>query len=140
MGIESRRAGPVLTDEPIYRDQALADGIDGKEETFKSDGAEQRRTVGSNEARSSDFIAIQSQSCLRYGPYLSLSAGDHDALGASRLQLKPFRQRPRHHAQSSAGVHKKLNVFDMSCRAGQMSLDVKKSHLNSLSKTCCIVA
>ena len=38
VGIASRRAHSVLTDKPVYRDQALGDGIDGEEKTFESDG------------------------------------------------------------------------------------------------------
>ena len=40
IGIESRRADPVLTDKPVPGDQALADGVDGEEKTFESDGAD----------------------------------------------------------------------------------------------------
>jgi hypothetical protein len=41
IGIASRRADPVLTDKPVYRDQAFANGIASEEKTFESDGAEQ---------------------------------------------------------------------------------------------------
>ena len=140
MGIESRLADRQLADNPIYGDQTLGDAIDCEEKTFESDGAEQWRPVGRNEARSRDFIAVQSQPRFGYGPYVSLSARDHDALRACGLELKPFRQRSGHHAKSGAGVHKKLNVFDTSRRAGQTSFYVKKSHLNTVSKICCILA
>jgi hypothetical protein len=124
-----------LADKPVYGKQTLADGIDCEEKTFKSHGAEQRKTVRRNEALSSDFIAVQSQPCLRHRPNVSLSASDHDALRARRLQLKPFRQRSRHYTKSSAGVHKKLNFFDTPRRTGQTSLYAEQSHLKYLSKT-----
>ena len=140
MGIESRLADRQLADNPIYGDQTLGDGIDCEEKTFESDGAEQWRPVGRNEARSRDFIAVQSQPRFGYGPYVSLSARDHDALRACGLELKPFRQRSGHHAKSSTGVHKKLNFFDTSGRAGKMSLYVEQSHLEYLLKNMIIVA
>ena len=68
IGIASRRADLLLTDKPFYRNQALADGIDGEEKTFESDGAEQCWTLRRNKAWSRDFIAIQSQPCFGYGP------------------------------------------------------------------------
>jgi hypothetical protein len=129
-----------LADKSFYGDQTLADRIDCEEKTFKSHGTEECRTVGRNEAGSGDFIAVQSQPCLCHGPYIPLSASDYDALRARRLQLEPFRQRSGHHAKSSAGVHKELHFFGMPRRTGQTSLYVKKSHLNTLSKTCCILA
>jgi hypothetical protein len=140
IGIESGLADPQLSDKPIYRDQPLGDRIDCEEKTFQSHGTEQRRTVGRNEAWSRDFIAVQSQPRFGYGPYVSLSAGDHDALRACGLELKPFRQRSGHHAKSGAGVDKKLNFFDASCRAGQMSLYVEQSHLKYPLKNTAIVA
>jgi len=140
IGIESWLADPQLADKPIYGDQTLADRIDCEEKTFKSHGAEQRGTVWRNEAWSRDFIAVQSQPRFGHGPYVSLSAGDHDALRACGLELKPFRQRSRHHAKSGAGVHKKLNFFDTSGRTGQASLYVEESHLKYLLKNTAIVA
>ena len=140
IGIESRRADPLLTDKPFYRNQALADGIDGEEKTFESDGAEQCWTLRRNKAWSRDFIAIQSQPCFGYGPNVSPSARDHDALRASGFQLKPFRQRSWHHAKRSAGVHKKLNFFNTPRRTGQMALYVEQSHIKSLLKNMAIVA
>jgi hypothetical protein len=140
IGIESWLADPQLADKPIYGDQTLADRIDCEEKTFKSNGAEQRRTVGRNEAWSRDFIAVQSQPRFGYRPYVSLSASDHDALRSCGLELKPFRQRLGHHAQSSAGVYKKLNFFDTSRRTGQASLYVKQSHRECLLKNTAIVA
>ena len=134
IGIESRRDDPVLTDKPVYRDQALADGIDGEEKTFESDGAEQGWTLRRNKAWSRDFIAIQSQPCFGYGPDISLSACDHDALRAGGFQLKPFRQRSWHHAKRSASVHKKLNFFNTPRRTGQMALYVEQSHIKSILK------
>jgi hypothetical protein len=130
----------VLTDKPVHRDQALADRIDGEEKTFESDGAEQDWTLRRNKARSRDFIAVQSQPCFGYGPDVSLSARDHDALRAGGFQLKPFRQRSWHHAKRSASVHKKLNFFNMPRRTGQMALYVEESHIKSLLKNIAIVA
>ena len=135
-----RHADPVLTDKPVYRDQALADGIDGEEKTFESDGAEQRWTLRRNKAWSRDFIAIQSQPCFGYGPDVSLSACDHDALRAGGFQLKPFCQRSWHHAKRSASVHKKLNFFNTPRRTGQMALYVEQSHIKSILKNMAIVA
>ena len=140
IGIESRRADLLLTDKPFYRNQALADGIDGEEKTFESDGAEQCWTLRRNKAWSRDFIAIQSQPCFGYGPDVSLSARDHDALRASGFQLKPFRQRSWHHAKRSASVHKKLNFFNTPRRTGQMALYVEQSHIKILLKNMAIVA
>jgi hypothetical protein len=138
--IASRRADLVLTDKPVYRDQALADGIDGEEKTFESYGAKQGWTLWRNKAWSRDCIAIQSQPCFGYGPDVSLSARDHDALRAGGFQLKPFRQRLWHHAKRSASVYKKLNFFNMSRRTGQMALYVEQSHIKSLLKNTAIVA
>ena len=118
-----------LTNKAVYGNQTLGDGIDRQKKTFKSYGAEQRRTVGRDEAWGSDYIPVQRQSCFRDGPNVSLSAGDHDALRARGFQLKPFRQRSGHYAKSSAGVHEELDFFDAPCRAGQMSLYVEQSHL-----------
>ena len=64
--IESRRADPMLTDKTVHRNQALADGVDGEEKTFESDGAEQGWTLRRNKAWSRDFIAIQRQPCFGY--------------------------------------------------------------------------
>ncbi len=101
-----KRSQSELANKPVYGNQSLAEGINCQEKTFKSHCAEQWRTVGGNEAGSRDFIAVQGQPCFRHGPNVSLSAGDHDALGASRLQFEPFRQRARYHVQSGAGVDK----------------------------------
>lgn len=138
--MKSWLVGPRLADESVYRDQTLADGIDREEKTFKSHGTEECGTVGRNEAGGSNLIAVQSQSCLCHGPYVALSASDYDTLRASRLQLKPFCQRSGHHAKSSTGVDKELNVFDKSCRAPQAPLYVKKSHVNAFTNTYCILA
>jgi hypothetical protein len=138
--VESRRANPPLTDKPVYRDQALADRIDGEEQAFESDGAKQGWTVWRNKAWSRDFITIQSQPCFGDGPNVSLSAGDHDALRARGFQLKLFSQRSQHHSERSAGVHKKLNLFNVSRRTGEMPLYVEQSHIKSLPKNSAIVA
>ena len=140
IGIERRRDDPVLTDKPVYRDQALADGIDGEEKTFENDGAEQSWTLRRNKTWSRDFIAIQRQPCFGYRRDVSLSACDHDALRAGRVQLKPFRQRSWHHAKRSASVHKKLNFFNTPRRTGQTALYVEQSHIESLLKNTAIVA
>jgi hypothetical protein len=134
MRIENREVDLALTDKPVYRDQALADWIDGEEKTFEGDGAEQRRTIGCDKALSSDFVAVQSQTCLRHGPNISLPTSDHDALRPNRFQLKPFSQRPWYYSKGSAGVDKQLNFFATPCWAGQPSLYVKQSHLKSLLK------
>ena len=130
----------MLTDKPVYRDQALADGIDGEEKTFESDGAEQGWTLRRNKAWSRDFIAIQRQPCFGYRPDVSLSACDHDALRAGGFQFKPFCQRSWHHAKRSASVHKKLNFFNTPRRTGQMALYVEQSHIKSILKNMAIVA
>jgi hypothetical protein len=131
-GMKSSRTKSA--NKPVYGNQSLADGINCQEKTFKSHGAEQRRTVGGNEAGSRDLIAVQSQPCFCHGPNVSLSAGDHDALRASRLQFEPFRQRARYHVQSGAGVDKELNFFNAPGRTRQMSFDMEKSHLKYLFK------
>jgi hypothetical protein len=131
IGIESRRADPVLTDKPVYRDQALGDG---------SDGAEQGWTLRRNKAWSRDFIAIHRQPCFGYGPDVSLSALDHDALRAGGFQLKPFRQRSWRHTKRSASVDKKLNFFNTPRRTGQMALYVEQSHIKRILKNMAIVA
>jgi hypothetical protein len=139
IGIEKWRAGAVLTDKPVYRDETLADGIDGEEETFKSDRAEQGWTLRSNKARSRDFIAVQSQSCFGYWPNVALSTRDHDALRAGGFELKLFRQRSWDHAKRSAGIDKKLNFLDTPRRTGEMALYVEQSHIKSLLKNRAIV-
>jgi hypothetical protein len=140
IGIERRRAYPVLTDKPVYRDQTLADGIDGEEKTFERNGAEQGGTLWRNKTWSRDLITIQSQPCFGYGPDSLLSASDYDALRASGLELKLFCQRSRHHTKRSTGVHKKLDFFNASRRTGQMALYVEQSHIKSLLKNSLIVA
>jgi hypothetical protein len=140
IGIASRLADPMLTDKPVYRNQALANGIDSEEKTFESDDAEQGWTLRRNKAWSRDCIAIQGQPCFGYGPDLSLSARDHDALGAGGSELKFFRQRSWYHAKCSASVHKKLNFFNTPRRTGQMALYVEQSHIKSLLKNTAIVA
>jgi hypothetical protein len=140
IGFASRGADPVLTDKPVYRDQALADGIDGEEKTFEGDGAKQGWTLRRNKAWSRDCIAIQSQPCFGYGPDVSLSARDHDALRAGGFQLKPFRQRSWHHTERSASIHKKLNFFNTPRRTAQMALNVEQSHIKNLLKNTAIVA
>jgi hypothetical protein len=47
-----------LTDEPLHRDQALGDGVDGEQETLKSHRAEQSGSRGSNKASRVDFVTI----------------------------------------------------------------------------------
>jgi hypothetical protein len=140
IGTASRRVDPLLTDKPVYRDQALANGIDGEEKTFESDGAEQGWTLRRNKAWSRDCITIQGQPCFGYGPDLPLSARDHHALGAGGFQLKFFRQRSWHHDKRSASVHKKLNFFNTPRRTGQMALYVEQSHIKSLLKNRAILA
>ena len=113
IGIASRRADLLLTDKPFYRNQALADGIDGEEKTFESDGAEQCWTLRRNKAWSRDFIAIQSQTVLRlWARPLAVRPRSRRVLRASGFEFKPFRQRSWHHAKRSASVHKKLNFFN----------------------------
>ena len=128
-----------LADKSFYGDQTLGDGIDCQKKTFKSHGAEQRRTIGCDKAWCSDFSAVQCQPRLRHGPNFSLPAGDHDALRPSSFQLKPFRQRSRHYGKGSAGVYKQFNFFSTPCWAGQTSLYVEQSHIKSLFKSNVIV-
>jgi hypothetical protein len=137
---ETRWANRVLAHKPVYRDEALADGIDREEETFESDGAEQGWTLRSNKARGRDFVAVQSQACFGYGPNVPLPASDHDALRAGRSQLKFFRQRSWYHAKCSASIHEKLNFLDTPGRAGEMALYVEQSHSKSPLKNTAILA
>jgi hypothetical protein len=139
MRIEYQITHPGLTDKPVYRNQSLGDRVDGEKKAFESDGTEQGRTLRRNKALSCDFGAIQSQPCFSYGPDVSLSACDHDALRAGGFQLKPFGQRSRHHAKRSSRVHKKLNFFNPPRRAGQMTFYVEQSHIQSLLKNMVIV-
>ena len=139
-GSQGGQVCPVLTDKPIYGDQPLADGIDSKKQAFKSHGAEQRRTVGCNEAWRRNFFAVQRQSSFSHGPYVSLPAGDYDALRAGGFQLEPFRQQAGHNAECRTGVHKKLNVFTAPRRAGQTTFYVKQSHIRHLLENEFIVA
>ena len=138
--IESRRAEPVLAYKSVHRDQALADGIDGEEQTFESEGAEQGWTLRRNKAWSRDFITIHSQSGFGDGPDISLPTRGHNALRARGFQLKPFGQRSWHHGERSAGVDKKLNFFSMPRRTSQMGLYVEQSHIKSLVKNRAIIA
>jgi hypothetical protein len=131
----SRLADTALADKPVYGNQTLGNRIDGQKKTFKGHGAEQRKAVGCDEALSSDFVAVQSQTCLRHGPNVALPASDHDALRPSRLQLKPLRQRSGYYRKSSAGVYEQLNFFATPCRTRQTRLYVKKSHLKYLFNT-----
>jgi hypothetical protein len=131
----SQLADTALADKPIYGDQTFSDGIDREKKTFKSHGAEQRWAVGYNKAWGCNFIAVQSQPCFGYGPYVSLSASDHDLLRPSRFQLKPLRQRSGYYSKSSAGVYKQLDFFATTCRTRQTCLYVKKSHLKYLFNT-----
>ena len=124
----------MLTDKTVYRDQSLANGIDGDEKTFEGDGAEQSRFIGCNEAWGGDFIAVESQLCFGDGPYASPSSGEHHSLRTRGFQFELYRQRLRYDAQSRAGIDKELNFFDMPGRPGQMSFYVEKSHLNYLFK------
>ena len=135
IGIEGWLADLQLTDKSLYGDQTLGDGIDCEKKTFKSHGAEQRRAVGCNKAWSRDFIAVQSQPCFGYGPYVSLSASDHDPLRPSRFQLKPLRQWSRYYRKGGAGVYEQLNFFATPCRTRQTCLYVEKSHLKYLFNT-----
>jgi hypothetical protein len=123
-----------LTNKSVYGNQMLGDGVNRQEKTFKSHGTEQGRTVGCNEARSSDFVAVQSQPCLRHGPNVSLPTSDDHALRTNRLQLKFFRQRSRYYGGSSAGIHKQLDFFDTPGGARQMCLYVEQSHITILSE------
>ena len=118
INIESRNVDSGLTDKPVYRDQTLADGIDGEEKTFERNGAEQGGTLRRNKTWGRNLITIQSQPCFGYGPDGLLSASDYDALRASGLELKLFCQRSRHHTKRSTGVHKKLDFFNASRRTG----------------------
>ena len=134
INIESRNVDLGLTDKPVYRDQTLADRIDGEEKTFERDGAEQGGTLWRNKTWSRDLITIQSQPCLGYGPDSLLSASDYDVLRASGLDLKLFCQRSRHHTKRSTSVHKKLDFFNTPRRTGQLALYVEQSHIKSLLK------
>lgn len=130
----------MLTDKTIYRDQSFANGIYGDEKTFEGDGTKQRRSIGGNEAWRGDFIAVESQPCFGDGPCVSLSSSDDHSLRTRGFQFELFRQRLRYDAQSRAGIDKELNFFDMPRRPGQMSLYVKKSHLNYFFKNKDIVS
>jgi hypothetical protein len=121
---------PMLTDKTAYRDQSLANGIDGDEKTFAGDSAEQRRSIGSNEAWRGNFIAVESQLCFGDGPGVSPPSSDHHSLRTRGCQFELFRQRSWHDGQSRASIDKELNFFDMPRRPGQMSFYVKNSHLN----------
>ena len=131
---------PMLTDKTIYRDQSFAHGIDGDEKTFEGDGAKQSRSIGCNEAWGGDFIAVESQLCFGDGPCISLSSSDDHSLRTRGFQFEFIRQGLWHDAQSRAGIDKELNFFDAPGRPGQMSLDVKNSHLIYLFKNKDIVS
>lgn len=137
---ECRSADRVLTDKSVYRDQTLADRIDREEKTFERDGAEQGWTIRSNKAWGGDFVAGQRQPRFGDRPDSLLSARDDDALRAGGFQLKPFRQRSRHHAKRSASVHKKLDFFNAPRWTGQTALYAEQSHIKSLQKNRVIVA
>src|SRR5262249_35201071 len=101
-------------------------------------GTEQRRTVGSNEARSCSLVAIETQPYLCYRPNVSLPASDYDSLGASGLKFKPFRQWSRQHGKSSARVHKQLNFFGAPCRACQSSFYGKVPYQTPARRRCLV--
>jgi hypothetical protein len=117
-GSQSGQVYPALTDKSVYGDQALTHGIDRKEKTFESDRAKQGWSLRRNKARSRDFVAVQSQLRFGYGPNISLSTRDYDALRTGGFQFEPFRQRAGHHAECRTGVHKKLNFFNAPRRTG----------------------
>jgi hypothetical protein len=129
MRIESLRVERVLANKPVYRYQALANGIDGEEKTFQSDGAQQGWTVRRYKTWRRNFIAIESQTCFGYGPDVPLSAGNHHPFRPRGFQLKLFRQGLRQHAKRSASVHKKFNFFNTARRTGQMAPYVEQSHI-----------
>src|SRR5688572_28872473 len=139
-GSRSGQVDPPLANKPIYGNQTLADGIDSKEQTLKSHGAEQRGTVRGNEARRRDFFAVQSQPSFCHGPYVSLPARDHDTLRTSRIELKLFRQRSGHHAKCSTRIHEQLNVFTAPRWTGETTFYMKQSHIKNLLENEFIVA
>jgi len=129
----------MLTDKSLDRDQTLADGIDGEEKSFESDGTKQSRPFRGNKTGSRNFIAIESQPCFGDGPNVTLSACDHDTLRAARFQLKPFCERTWHNVKRSARVYEKLDFFNAPGRTGQMALYMKQSHIKSLLKNTAIL-
>ncbi|HXV84792.1 MAG TPA: ABC transporter substrate-binding protein [Candidatus Binatia bacterium] len=133
--VASRLVETDLADKPLYWDQAFGDGVDCQEKTFKSHGTEQSRTLGGDEALSSDFVTVQGQSRLCHGPNVSLPTRDHNPLRPSRFQLKTFRQRSGYHGKSSAGVYEQLNFFGTPRRSSQTTHYMKESHLRQPFET-----
>jgi len=138
--IDVSPSDPVLTDKTVYRDQSFANWIDGDEKAFESDSAEQRRSIGCNEAWRGNFIAVESQLCFGDGPCVAPPSSDDHSLRARGFQLELFRQRSRHDGQSRTGIDKELNFFDVPRRSGQMSFYVEKPHLKYLFRNQVIVA
>ena len=63
-----------------------------------------------------------------------LTAGDNGALRTRRFQVEFVRQRLWHDAQCSASVDQKLDLFDISGWAGQLTFDMEKPHLRYPSR------
>jgi hypothetical protein len=130
----------ALSDKPVHRNQSFGDGIDGKEKTFKSHGAEQSRTIRRNEARGSDFSAVQSQPRFCDRPDISTSTGNHHTLRTCGFQIESVGERSWHDAKCGASVHKQFDFFSPPRGSGQTSFYVKQSHIKGLSKNMVIVA
>ena len=130
--INGRCGGPFSADKPVHGDEALADRIDGEKKAFESDGAKQGRSLGRDKTWSCNLIPIQRQSCFSNRPDVSLSTCDHHALRAGGLQLKPLRQRLRHHTEGSSSIDKQLHFLNAPRRPGEMTLYVKKPHIKRL--------
>ena len=115
----------MLTDKAVNGNQSLANRIDGDEKTFKSNRAEQRRSIWSDETWSGDFLAVESQLGFGDGPDIALSASDHHALRTGGFQRELFRQRARHDAQCSASFDEEFDFFDIA-RSGRSNVPLRE--------------
>lgn len=139
-GRENQHAYPALSDKSVYRDQALTHRIDRKEKTFESDSPKQGWSLRCNKAWSRDFFTVESQSRFGYGPDVSLSTRDYDALRARGFKLESFRQRAGYHAECRTGIDKKLNFFNAPFWTGQTTFYVEQPHIKNLLNNAVIVA
>jgi hypothetical protein len=57
-----------LTDESLYGNQALGDGVNGEQETLKRHRAEQSGSRGSDKASRVDFVTIECEPYVGKGP------------------------------------------------------------------------
>ena len=117
-----------LADEPLHRDQALGDGIDGEKQALKGDSPKQGGSPWCDQAPRADLVAVQRKSDLRQWPGLLAAAGGLDRAGSGGAELEPVRKRLRHHEECRPRVHEKFDCLSAPGWSGQASCYVEKAH------------